>query len=63
MSVVTLFSPELQIIFLGTVSNVSSPTVNKPQAPTNATRIVDVKPRITEHMDGSRTTHRCNHDL
>jgi len=31
MSVVTLFSPELQIIALGTVSTVSSPSVNKLQ--------------------------------
>ena len=55
MSVVTLFSPELQIIALGTISNVSCPTVNKSQAPTNASRTADVKPRITEHMDASRT--------
>ena len=55
MSVVTLLSLELQIIALGTVSNVSSPTVNKSQAPTNASRAADVKPRITEHMDASRT--------
>jgi len=55
MSVVTLLSPELRIIAVGTVSNVFSPTVNKSQAPTNASRTADVKPRITEHMDASRT--------
>ena len=55
MSVVTLLSPELQIIALGTISNVSIPTVNKSQAPTNACRTADVKPRITEHMDASKT--------
>ena len=55
MSVVTLFSPELQIIVVGTVSTISGPTVNKLQAPTNASRNVDAKPRITEQMEASRT--------
>ena len=55
MSVVTLFSPELQIIAVGTISTVSSPTVNKLQAPTNASRNADAKPRISEHMEASRT--------
>ena len=55
MSVVTLFSPELQIIAVGTVSMVSGPTVNKLQAPTNASRNVDAKPRITEQMEASIT--------
>ena len=54
MSVVTLFSPELQIIAVGTVSTVSGP-INKLQAPTNASRNVDAKPRITEQMEASRT--------
>ena len=55
MSVVTLFSPELQIIAVGTISTVSGPTVNKLQAPTNASRNADAKPRISEHMEASRT--------
>jgi len=55
MSVVTLFSLELQIIAVGTVSTVSGPTVNKFQAPTNASRNADTKPRITEQMEASRT--------
>ena len=55
MSVVTLFSLELQIIAVGTVSVVSNCTVNKLQAPTNASRNVDAKPRITEQMEASRT--------
>ena len=55
MSVVTLFSPELQIIAVGTVSTVSNPIVNKLQAPTNASRNTDAKPRISEHMEASRT--------
>ena len=55
MSVVTLFSLELQIIAVGTVSTVSSPTVNKLQAPTNASRNADAKPRITEQMEASIT--------
>jgi len=55
MSVVTLFSPELQIIAVGTVSTVSSPTDNKLQTPTNASRNADAKPRISEHMKASRT--------
>ena len=55
MSVVTLFSPELQIIAVGTVSTISSPTVNKLQAPTNASRNADAKPRITDQMKASIT--------
>ena len=55
MSVVTLFSPELQIIAVGTVSTVSNPIVNKLQAPTNASRNADAKPRISEHMEASKT--------
>jgi len=55
MSVVTLFSPELQIIAVGTVSTVSNPIVNKLQAPTNASRNTDAKPRISEHMEASKT--------
>ena len=62
MSVVTLFSPELQIIAVGTVSTVSSPTVNKLQAPTNASRNADAKPRISEHIEARRTPDCCNHD-
>ena len=55
MSVVTLFSPELQIIAVGTVSTVSNPIVNKLQAPTNASRNADAKPRITDQMKASIT--------
>ena len=55
MSVVPLFSSDLQIIVVDTVSTVSSPTVNKLQAPTNACRNVDAKPRISEHMEANIT--------
>jgi hypothetical protein len=40
---------------LGTVLTISSPTVNKLQTPTNASRTADAKPRIIEHMEARRT--------